>query len=171
MIAHLLRRLRCTLDAILSRARFERDLRDELRQHLDARSGDLIASGVPPADAARQARVEFGAMETYKELCRDARGFAPFRPFHGLAADVRLGARRLLATPQFLVFAVLSLAIGIGVTTAVYSRWRPAPPARTAVGCGLPRPAGRATDDVRRGRVAVRGAAAGRPRQDGIRRW
>jgi predicted permease len=121
MIAHLLRRLRCTLDAILSRARFERDLRDEVRQHLDARSGDLIASGVPPADASRQARVEFGAMETYKELCRDARGFAPFRPFHGLAADVRLGARRLLATPQFLAFAVLSLAVGIGVTTAVYS--------------------------------------------------
>ena len=51
-------------------------------------------------------------------------------PFHGLGADVRLAARRLAATPQFLIFATLSLAVGLGVTTAMYSIlyglvWRP----------------------------------------------
>ena len=115
------RRLRRRFDALANRARFERDLRDELRQHLDARTSDLIDAGAEPEEAARQARVEFGAMERYKEECRDERGFAAFRPFHGLTDDVRFAARRLLATPQFVIFAVLSLAVGIGVTTAVYS--------------------------------------------------
>ena len=115
----MLRRLRHVADAVVARSRFERDLRDELRAHVEQRVQDLIDTGVSPADAVRQARVELGAVETYKEQCRDARGFAAFRPFHGLGGDVRLAARRLLATPQFLVFAVLSLAIGISVTTAV----------------------------------------------------
>ncbi len=117
----MLRRMRRMVDAVLARTRFERDLRDELRIHVEHRTQDLIAAGLSPADAARQARIEFGAAETYKEQCRDARGFAAFRPFHGLEGDLRLATRRLLATPQFLIFAVLSLAIGIGVTTSVYS--------------------------------------------------
>jgi putative ABC transport system permease protein len=116
-----LRQLRRSVDALIRRTRFEREMRDEIRQHLDDRTHDLIESGISPSDAARQARVEFGAMERYKEQCRDARGFAAFRPLHGLGGDVKLAARRLLATPQFLIFAVLSLAIGIGVTTSVYS--------------------------------------------------
>ena len=113
--------LRKSVDALTRRARFERDMRDELRQHLDARARDLVESGVSPADAARRARVEFGAIERVKEQCRDTRGFAAFRPLHGLGGDVKFATRRLLATPQFLVFAVLSLAIGIGVTTSIYS--------------------------------------------------
>lgn len=117
----MLRRFRHTVDAIASRARFERDMRDELRIHVEQRTQDLIAAGLSPIEARRQAGVEFGAVEAYKEQCRDARGFAAFRPFHGLAGDFRLATRRLLATPQFLIFAVLSLAIGIGVTTGVYS--------------------------------------------------
>jgi predicted permease len=116
-----LRRVRRAIDAVVQRARFERDLRDELHQHLDARTRDLVDGGLSPADAARQARLEFGAIERYKELCRDERGFAAFRPFHGLGADVRLAARRLAATPQFVVFAVVSLGIGIGATTSVHS--------------------------------------------------
>ena len=87
------RRLRRRFDALAYRARFERDLRDELRQHLDARTSDLIDAGAEPEEAARQARVEFGAMERYKEQCRDERGFAAFRPFHGL------GGRRPLRRP------------------------------------------------------------------------
>src|SRR6187431_3334724 len=99
-----------TFDALIQRARFERDLRDELRQHIEDRTRDLVDAGVAPAEAARLARVEFGAVERYKEQCRDARGFASFRPFHGLGGDVKFAVRRLLATPQFLAFAVLSLA-------------------------------------------------------------
>src|SRR5262245_23474300 len=114
-------RFRHVFDALLSRARFERDLRDELRLHIDERTRDLISEGLSADDAARQARVEFGTIESYKEACRDARGFAPARPFHGLWSDVVVAGRRLAATPQFLAFAALSLAIGIAVTTAVYS--------------------------------------------------
>jgi predicted permease len=107
--------------ALVRRARFERDLRDEVRQHLEARTQDLVEAGLTPDAAARQARLEFGAIESYKEQCRDAGGFALFRPLHGLGGDVKFAVRRLLATPQFLAFAVLSLAIGIGVTTSIYS--------------------------------------------------
>ena len=129
--------LRRSFDALISRARFERDLRDELRQHLEDRTRDLIDAGVAPDEATRQARVEFGAVERYKEQCRDARGFASFRPFHGLGGDIRLAIRRLAATPQFLVFAALSLAVGVGVTTAAYSIlyslvWKPIPIAEPA---------------------------------------
>jgi predicted permease len=116
-----MRRVRHLFDALISRARFERDLRDEIRLHIDERARDLVASGIAPPEAARQARVEFGAVERYKEQCRDARGFAAMRPFHGFTTDVRLAARRLASTPQFLIFAALSLAVGIAVTTAMYS--------------------------------------------------
>ena len=125
-----LSRCRRSIDGVVQRTRFERDLRDELQQHLDARTRDLRDGGLSPADAARQARIEFGAIERYKEMCRDERGFDAFRPLHGLGGDIRLAARRLAATPQFFVFATLSLAVGVGVTTAVFSIiysvvWRP----------------------------------------------
>ena len=113
--------LRRRVDALVSRARFERDLRDEVRQHLEARTQDLVQAGLTPEAAARQARIEFGAIEAYKEQCRDARGFAVFRPLHGLGGDIRLASRRLMAAPIFTTFAALSLAVGIGVTTAAYS--------------------------------------------------
>ena len=91
---------------------------------------------MPRAEALRRARLEFGALERYMEECRDARGFAAFRPLHGLSNDVKVACRRLAATPSFLVFAVLSLATGLAVVTAVYSLlytifWQPS---------GLPSP-------------------------------
>src|SRR5690606_15112102 len=79
------------------------------------------ACGVPPGDARRQARLEFGALEAYKEACRDASGFFALRPLHGIAGDLKLAARRLAATPLFTLFAVLSIAVGVGVTTAAYA--------------------------------------------------
>jgi hypothetical protein len=117
----MLGRLRHTLDAVITRTRFEREMREELRLHIQHRADDVVARGMSRDDAVRQARLEFGAIEKYKEQCRDERGFAAVRPLHGIGADVRLAARRLLATPQFLIFAVVSLGVGIGVTTASYS--------------------------------------------------
>jgi macrolide transport system ATP-binding/permease protein len=125
-----MRRLRRLWDAVRARGRFERDMRDELRAHLQHRADDLERAGLSPTEAARQARLEFGALESYKEQCRDAAGLTLVRPFLGLAGDVRLGARRLLATPLFFGFAVISLALGVSVTTTVYSTlyallWKP----------------------------------------------
>jgi macrolide transport system ATP-binding/permease protein len=107
--------------SVLSRTRFEREMRDELRGHIAHRADDLVASGMLRDEAVRRARVEFGALEAYKEECRDASGFARVRPLHGLTADLKLAVRRLAAAPVFTVFAVLSIALGVGVTTAVYS--------------------------------------------------
>jgi predicted permease len=109
------------IKSLLSRARFERDMREELSQHVQYRADDLVAGGVPRGEALRQARVEFGAVESWKEECRDAGGFAPRRLLHGFGTDLRLATRRLLATPMFTIFAVLSLAVGVSVTTAAYA--------------------------------------------------
>lgn len=96
-------------------------MREELAAHIEHRTDDLVARGLSRDDARRQARIEFGALEAYKEQCRDASGFAPLRPIHGFGGDLRLAARRLAASPLFTIFAILSLAIGLGVTTAAYS--------------------------------------------------
>lgn len=96
-------------------------MREELRAHLEHRAADLERTGLPHNEAVRRARLEFGAIEAYKEECRDQSGFAPLRPLHGFGADLKLAVRRLAATPLFTMFAVLSLAIGLGVTTAAYS--------------------------------------------------
>jgi putative ABC transport system permease protein len=106
---------------LLRRARFEREMRDELRAHIELRADDLVHEGLSREDAVRRARIEFGAVESWKEECRDAGGFASVRPFHGVRADFRLAARRLAAAPIFTLFAVVSLAAGVGVTTAAYS--------------------------------------------------
>ena len=109
------------LKSLVARARFEREMGEELRFHIDRRAEDLVASGMPRDEALRRARVEFGALEALKEQCRDESGFAPLRPLHGFGGDLKLAARRLAASPLFTVFAVVSLAVGLGVTTAAYS--------------------------------------------------
>jgi macrolide transport system ATP-binding/permease protein len=131
----LLRSLQRAFATLLTRTRFERDLRDELREHIVRRAADLTRTGLSPADAERTARLEFGAIEAYKEQCRDAGGMAPFRPLFGLGSDFKLGARRLAAAPLFVLFAVLSLGIGVAVPTTAYSTlyelmWKPAGVAR-----------------------------------------
>ncbi|HEY0872808.1 MAG TPA: ABC transporter permease [Vicinamibacterales bacterium] len=110
-----------TVRALLARRRFERDMREELAAHIEHRADDLAARGIQREDARRQARVEFGALEAYKEQCRDASGFFALRPLHGVGGDLKLAARRLAAAPLFTLFAVLSIAVGVGVTTAAYA--------------------------------------------------
>src|SRR5690606_15264482 len=96
-----MRQLLRAVCALLSRRRFERDMREELEVHIEHRADDLVARGMSPQDALRQARVEFGALEAYKEECRDASGFFALRLLHGLGGDLKLAARRLAATPLF----------------------------------------------------------------------
>ena len=107
--------------SLIARSRFEREMRDEFGLHLERRADDLAAGGMPRHEALRLARIEFGALESYKEQCRDASGFAPLRVLFGIRADLQVAGRRLLATPVFTIFAAVSLAAGIGVTAAAYS--------------------------------------------------
>src|SRR5688572_2671630 len=98
----MLRRLARRAAALVLRQRFEDEMREELRSHIEHRTDDLVASGLSREEAERRARLEFGALEAYKEKCRDSRGFSAARITLGLGGDLKLAARRLRATPFFL---------------------------------------------------------------------
>lgn len=110
--------LRCWWRAVAHRGRVAAEAEDELRFHEEAYAADLIRQGVAPEEAARRARVEMGQAETHGERYRSAVGLTAFDEFGG---DVRFGLRSLVRNPGFAAVGVLSLALGIGATTAMFS--------------------------------------------------
>src|SRR5438045_3711842 len=100
------------------RSQTEHDLEEELRLHIQLRTDDLEQFGLGRAEAERRARIEFGGPERFKEECREAiaGNFIDI-----LFQDLRFGLRMFRKSPGFAAVVILSVAVGIGATTAIFS--------------------------------------------------
>ena len=113
-----LRRLFRRLTSWATAQRDEERLRAEIQEHLALQTAENLRAGLAPADARREAALKFGGVEAVKESYREQRGLPLAET---LIRDMRLALRRLLRAPAFTVATTLTLALGIGATTSIFT--------------------------------------------------
>jgi putative ABC transport system permease protein len=113
-------RLRSLIRGVRRSNALDDDMAAEFRIHMEMRAEDLVRGGLTPAAAARQARLEFGSADTFKDRGRDARGLRWFDSLRFSVLDLKLGARMLVKHPGLTVIGTIAVAFAIAVGTVAF---------------------------------------------------